>query len=230
MINIFLGICATLFTASLVLQIIGIWKKIPLMVLITKPFLISMILISYILIIKNYLPDSRLLLIHGTISLSFAFIGTVLFMIEENKIFLLAGSFCFLISTLENLAVTFPSFKLYPQPIWLIILLTALFIGLILTAFLIFIRTKKLSNLLIYFFSMLISGLYMYSAFITFSGDTKLYSALLFAGSILLSFTIFTKIKREADNKSPLLTFLSIISCTISQLLFASGCLLMQIL
>ena len=230
MINIFLGIIATLFTAALVLQIIGIWKKIPLMVLITKPFLISMILISYILLIKNYLPDSRLLLIHGTTALSLAFTGTVLFMIEDKKLFTTGGAVCFFISILENLAVTYPSFKLYPQKLWFILLFTVLLCAAAIACFLLFIKSRKLSSTLIYFFSMAVTGLYVYSALITLFGEPELYSALLFAGSVFFMFSLFTKIKREADENSPLLSFLSIITCTISQLLFASGCVLMQVM
>ncbi|MCR5400138.1 MAG: hypothetical protein K6E78_00925 [Treponema sp.] len=228
MTNIFLGIIIAFFTAALVLQIIGNLKEIRLMTLITKPFLLPLISAFYILIIKNYLPDSRFLLIYGQLSLTLAFAGNIFFIFSKNwtKI---AGSLSYMLSLVSALFITFPSFKLFTPPIFLSILFFLVFFSGLTLVYIFVIKEKSLLLTILYFAFFSIDSVYLYSTLITCAGEKKLYSVILLISAILISGAGYFMTKKEAQKKS-LYNFLSITIASVSYALLQGACILMQAL
>lgn len=228
MANVFTGIGGAFFLAAFVLQIIGLRKEIPLMQKITKPVPAAMIIMIFILTEKNYLPDARFLMINGTLSLFYAFAGTVLFIFRNKKPFRTAGKILFLAGIAQSISVTFPSFRLYSLPVPVSLTLAAVYAAALLAGFFIFIKDRKTVLSVFYFLSMATASFYSYSALLTFSGDTKIYSGMLFSGSLVLLARVFIQTKNESEGYPKRLSVASFALETAAALLFASGCVLMQ--
>ena len=226
MINIFLGIIITFFTAALVLQIIGTLKNIRLMTLITKPFLLTMTTAFFILIIKDYLPDSRFLLIYGTVALALAFSGNILFIFNRTGT-KIAGAATFLLSTISALFVTFPSFKLFTPPLPVSVIYFIIYGSIITVLYIFLIKEKSVLPSILYFVFFAIKSVYLYSVLITCQGERKVYSFIMLLSACLLLSSGFFMTKKEADNK-PLFAFLSITLCTLSYASLSASLILMQ--
>ena len=198
------------------------------MTLITKPFLLPLISAFYILIIKNYLPDSRFLLIYGQLSLVLAFAGNIFFIFSKNwtKI---AGTLSFILSLFSALFITFPSFKLFTPPVFLTILFFLVFLSGITLIYIFMIKEKSLLLTLLYFSFFAMASIYLYSTLITCAGEKKLYSVILLISAILICCAGYFMTKKEAQKKS-LYNFLSITISSISYALLQGACILMQAL
>lgn len=238
--NIFIGIGGTFLVSAAVLQITAIVKNIPLMEKITKPVPDAMILLVFILLEKNYLPDSKFLILHGTISLFLALAGSVLNIFKEKKRLCALGNILFTLAVLESVLITSPSFRLYSFNAVIAVIITALYAALIILGFFIFIRNRKRSSIGFYFLSMSAAAFFSYSALLTLAGDTKLYSAMIFLCSLSIFAAILVQARQEGDKEnneesgeasgigSKKLSIVHFALKTSAELLFAAGCVLMQ--
>lgn len=238
--NIFIGIGGTFLVSAAVLQIIAIVKNISLMEKITKPVPAAMILLVFILLEKNYLPDSKFLILHGTISLFLSLAGSVLNIFKEKKRLRAPGNILFTLAVLESVLITSPSFRLYSFNAVIAVIVTALYAALIILGFFIFVRNRKRSFIFFYFLSMAAAAFFSYSALLTLAGDTKLYSAMLFLCSLSIFAAILVRTKQESNEEnaeeideasgigSKKLSIVYFALKTSAELLFAAGCVLMQ--
>lgn len=227
---IFLGIAAFFFVSSVVAKIIGIVKKIPSIEKIASPFIPSSIILAFVFLIKNFLPDSRFLLINGTLSISLVLISEIMFIFKRKRIFYIAGNVSFILGILSALFITNPSFKLYDFPPFFAFFTYSVYIALILVLFFTFIKTKTPLVSTFYFAKMISSAIYSYSTLITLFGDARLYSTILFSGSIFLMAEVFFNSKNESKITSSTQELFPFIFLTIFLVSFASGIVLMQAL
>lgn len=230
--NIFIGIGGTFLVSAAVLQIIAIVKNITLMEKITKPFPAAMILLVFILLEKNYLPDSKFLILHGTISLFLSLAGSVLSIFKGKKTLCALGNILLTLAVLESVLITSPSFRLYSFNAVIAVIINMLYAALIILGFFIFIRNRKRSSAVFYFLSMAAAAFFSYSALLTLAGDTKLYSAMLFLCSISIFAAILVQTRKESDGEnetgSKKFSIVYFALKTSAELLFAAGCVLMQ--
>ncbi len=224
--NIFFLIICAFFIATSTIHLIVCAKLNEKLQTITKTMLIPFLLAGAILAFTFRWPDSKNLIIYSSLALTFAYLGNIFFIKQENtKQFALGTSF-FILSNLSWLVILFPSIKLFPINIFLKIVLILFYITGTFFAILIGRKLPKSKIIFLVFYSLVLCFL-SYATVATFIGTRTLYSILQFCGTSFLIATSFLFLLKHCEKPIKHNQFFTMLLYLVSQLLITSGIELM---
>ena len=225
---IFLAVGLAVTIAAYILQLVALKNQYKKKEAITKPLIVAGLILASVMFLVQRLPDSRNILIWTTIGLLGSFAGDILLLKPENKVRLITGALGFITSNVSFLILLSPSLKLYPMPFWGVLIFIA-FYALIFALIILVILGKQpfivILGMACYFtFACFLN----YEGALTFIGNPSLHAACFTLGIATLIASDIVLAKEFTGHPLANNQFIVMIIYPISQLLLATGSVLMS--
>lgn len=180
--NILFLAFTTLFITSAIVEIIGYHKKISLMEYIANPCLYVFLLAAWLMILVPLIPDSLNIIVFVSAAVIFGLTGACLQFLPKKRKNVITSAVFFVASFLCYIMLIRPSFRLFSLPLWISAIIFLVYVAMFVLYY-IFVTGKrspaKTAGIAIFMIPLMILH---YGSIITFFGQPRLCSALLFAG------------------------------------------------
>lgn len=166
-------------------------KKISILKKICAGLIIPLFAALDILLLSNYLPDSLHLIKMTATALSLTTISTILITFEQKKLFRVSGRFLVLAGAVFWILLYKSIFYIYKVPLWLIILMSVIYLGGLIATLIISGKQRPLIYVL-FTLCFALSAYLHFCSFIFLCFERRISSVLLFCGaSLFLGLTAF---------------------------------------
>lgn len=229
MINIFIGITSLFFLSSIILNLISYKKNYFYIEKYTRIFTYPLILISCILTLIQFFPDSKNIIFLLSFSLICLTIYSIFTIVSEKKYLTVLKVLMFILSNICWIFILYPSIYLYQYS--KIFVIIYIFIYMLITAYFLIkiLKERIFYSSILPIISLISIAVLNFFSIVTLTESFRLYSIFIFVGSSLLflpNFLLTKSIIKKTDDNNKII---SRISFYLSELLLCTGFVLMII-